>query len=203
MDSWVPGGDMEARLAQALGISVEQLRAAEESAMTGAIDQAVEEGELAPKAAERMKARLKLRDYVDPQSLIAQALDMTPEQLKAAWDEGKSPWDLMEERDLDFRSAIGKLMSAGKATLQQAVSEGVISQDQADEILRSRGRGRGPFGFASPGPRRFGRGGFFGSGRCGWGRGCAGRGYGAWGHGPWHERAYLEPDDLSAPPDVI
>lgn len=183
-----PGGDMEAKLAEALGISVEQLRAAQEKAAASSIDEAVASGELAPKQAERMLAWLKLRNYVDLPALAAQALDMTPEQLWAELESGKSPWDLLAERNLDIGTALQKLMTAGKAKLQQAVADGVITQAQADEIAKMRGPqfGPGPMG----GPFGFGPMGPLGRGRCGRGPGFRG----PWS-GPWRS----EPQ----PPEVI
>ena len=190
--------DVEAKLAEALDISVEQLRAAEESALDSAIQQAVDEGELAPKHAERMRAWLRLRTTIDPETLMAQALDMTPEELQAAWDQGKTPWDLLEEQKLSPFEAMQKLMAAGKAKLDQAVAEGTITQDQADEVLRMRGRGRGPgwMGWrAAPLFMKwgFGRRGFSRRGRHGWSRGFRG-----WWAGP-HGKAGLQ-RSMTRPP---
>jgi hypothetical protein len=194
-----PGmGDDDARLAEALGISVEQLRAAREQAIDGGIQQAVDEGELAPKQAERMRTWRKLQPYLNPQALAAQVLGMTSEQLQAALDSGKSLWDLARERQVDFASGREKFMAAGKAAVQQAVADGAISQEQADEFVKTIGqrgpggffgghRGFGPMGFFGR-RRSFGPMGFFGQGRCG---------------GLWNASWHGEPRAETTPPAVI
>ena len=83
--------EMDAELAATLGISVEELRAAQDTAVANMIEKAVAEGELAPKEAERMQTARKLRGYVDPIALMAQVLEMTPEDVKAALDAGRTP----------------------------------------------------------------------------------------------------------------
>ena len=158
--------EMDAELAAALGISVEALRAAQDTAVANMIEKAVAQGELAPKEAERMQTARKLRGYVDPISLMAQVLEMTPEDVKAALDAGQTPWDLAAEKNLDFGSAWQKLMAAGKATLDQAVADGVITREQADELFSRRG---GFFSKRGFGPGFMGRG--FGH-RHGHGGGC-------------------------------
>jgi hypothetical protein len=203
-------GEDDARLAEALGVSVERLQAAREQAFDGGIQQAVDEGELAPKQAERMRTWRKLRPYLNPQALAAQVLGMTPEQLQAALDGGKSLWDLAHERQVDFASGREKFMAAGKAAVQQAVADGVISQQQADDLVRmvgqrgpggffgghrgfgpmglfGRGLGFGPMGFFGR-HRGFGPMGFFGQGRCG---------------GPWNASWHGEPRAETTPPAVI
>lgn len=197
----------DARLAEALGISVEQLQAARDQAVDSGIQQAVDEGELAPKQAERMRTWRKLQPYLNPQALAAQVLGMTPEQLQAAMGQGNSLWDLAQERQLDFGTGREKFLAAGKAAVQQAVADGAISQQQADEFVKMvsqrhgpGGRGGfGPMGFFGSGPRfgpmgffarrhSFGPMGFSGRGRCG----------GPW-DASWHGEQHVEP----TPPTVI
>jgi polyhydroxyalkanoate synthesis regulator phasin len=178
------GPEMDEALAEALGIDVDQLQAARESAFDRLVQEAVAEGELGSRQAERMQAWRKLRPYLQPESLVARALEMTPDQLRAALDQGQSLWDLAEEHDLDFDSARDRLMAAGKEAVQQAVADGAISQDQAEEAFKLAGRGRR---FAR---RGFGPMGFGGRGRCG-----PGRGWGGWWQG--------EAEDRTTLPDVI
>lgn len=154
---------MEALLAEELNVTPDELRAAQERAFARSIERAVAEGELAPKHAERMLAFMKLRSYVSWQDLAAEVLGMTPEELEAAGDEGKTVWDLLAEQDMDPSTAWQRLMEAGKAKLQQAVADGVITQEQADELWQR--RGFGPKGFF--GHHRRGLGGF--PRRGGWG----------------------------------
>lgn len=188
--------EFESRVAAALGVSVEQLHAAKEQAIDDSLQQAVDEGELAPKQAERMRTWRRLRPYVNPPALAARVLNMTPEQLQAALDQGKSLWVLAEEQQVDFASGREKFLAAGRAALQQAVADGVISQEQADEFVKMAGQRRGPggffgggfgpMGFPGQGPgfgpmgffgrrRSFGPMAFFGRGRCGGPGNTAGR----------------------------
>ncbi len=172
--------EMNAELAAVLGISVEELRAARDTAAANMIEKAVAEGELAPKEAERMTAARKLRGYMDPRALMAQVLGMTTEEVKTALDAGKTPWDLAAEKNLDMGTAWQGLIAAGKAMLDQAVADGVITREQADELFSRRGRGF--FGKRGFGP------GFMGGG---FGRR---HGHGGCGHGD---------DFFGGPPTVI
>ena len=200
------GSDMgyETQLAEALGISVDQLRAAQDAAVDNGIKQAVDEGELAPKQAERMLTWRKLRPYLNPEVLAARVLDMTPDQMAAAMSQGKSLWDLARERRLDFGTAREKFLAAGKAAVQQAVADGAITQQEADEVAKMAGQrhgpgGFGPMGFSGRGPgfgpwgfagRRHGFGpmGFFGRGRCG---------------GSWDDSTRSAQRSESGPPAVV
>ncbi len=67
--------------------------------------------------------------------VLAEALGMTPEELQAEFDAGKSLHDILEElgiEEADFRAAI---QAARVAQVEQAVSDGELTQEQADEIL--------------------------------------------------------------------
>lgn len=201
----------EAQLAEALGITVDQLRAAQDAAVDNGIKQAVDEGELAPKQAEGMLTLRKLRPYLNPEALAARVLDMTPQQLEMAMDQGQSLWDLAQERRLDFGTAREKFLVAGKAAVQQAVADGTITQQQADEVAKMAEQrhgpggffgghgGFGPMGFFGRGPgfrpwgfagrhRGFGPMGFFGRGRCG---------------GSWDDSTRSAQRAESGPPAVI
>jgi formaldehyde-activating enzyme involved in methanogenesis len=156
----VPGGaiDEEALLAEALSITVDELRAARQEANLAAIEQAVEEGIITREQADEMLSHHKLQDYLDRDALLAEALGMTVAKLQAAYADGKTLSDLMSERGLDAATVREKLIEAFDKALAQAVEDGVITQEQADEMQNGRGLGFGwPVG---PG----GRGGFRGHG---------------------------------------
>lgn len=189
----------ESRMAAALGVSVEQLHAAKEQAFDGGIQEAVDEGELAPKQAERMRTWRRLQPYLNPPALAAQALNMTPEQLRAALDQGKSLWDLAEERQVDLASGRAKFLAAGRAAVQQAVADGAISQEQADEFARMAGRRFGPGGFFG------GRGGFGPMGFFGRRRGFGPMGFSGRGRcdGPWSAAERGPQGADPTPPAVI
>ena len=130
----VPGGaiDEEALLAKALGITTDELQAAREKANQAAIDQAVADGLITQEQADEMQARKDLVSYLDRDTLLAKALGMTAEDLKAAYADGKTLSTLMSEKGLDAVTVREKLTEAYNDALAQAVKDGVITQEQAD-----------------------------------------------------------------------
>lgn len=132
--------DEEALLADALGITVEDLQSAREKASQAAIDQAIAEGLITQEQADEMQARKNLMSYLERDTLLAKALGMTVEDLEAAYAEGKNLSTLMQEKGLDAATVREKLQTAYNEALAQAVEDGVITQEQADEM---QGRGFG------------------------------------------------------------
>ncbi len=131
------GPENDSYLAEALGISVEELQAAREKASAAAMEAAIQSGDITEEQASIMEARQALKGYIDNEALTATALGVTEEELQAAHEEGKSPRDLMGElgiSEADFQAA---METAYKAAIQQAVEDGVITQEQADLILNS------------------------------------------------------------------
>jgi hypothetical protein len=106
---------------------------------------------------------------------------MTVEELQAARDAGTSMTDILTEQGLTAAEYRTALQAAYEAAIQQAVDDGVITQEQADLVLSSGMR-------VLPGMDAFGRdGGLEGPG----GRG--GRG----GHGG--PGMFGQPDDSTNP----
>lgn len=175
----VPGGkiDENALLAEALGITVDELEVAREKANLAAIEQAVKDGIITQEQADEMLARKKLQSYLDRDVLLAKALGMTVEELKAAYAEGKTLSTLMSEKGLDAATVREKLVAAYNEALAQAVKDGVITQEQADEMQSGDGFGPG-------GPMMFG-------GPMGPGRGR--------GHGDFGGRGFGSPDTEDDP----
>ena len=166
-DRGVMGGDIDhgQRLADALGITVHELEAAQETAHEAAIAQAIEDGVITQEQADEMQAQRELHEslmaYIDRDALMAQAMGMTAEELQAAFDAGKTIPDLLVERGLDAETLHENMAAAHEAALAQAVEDGVITQEQADEMQD--GRGMMPGGRMMPsgeGRRPRGRGGF-------------------------------------------
>lgn len=163
------GIDENALLAEALDITAEELQAAREQANQAALEQAVAEGlitqERADEMAEKKQTAEALQSYLGRDVLLAQALGMTVEELQAAHDEGKSLSDLLSAQGLDAATVRERMQAAREAALAQAVEDGVITQEQADD-LAARGfdvRGPGGRGMDGPGMRGpHGRGGFEG-----------------------------------------
>jgi ribosomal protein S20 len=143
--------DENALLAEALGITVDELQAAREAANQAAIDQAVAEGLITQEQADQMQARRDLQSYLNRDVLLAKALGMTVEELQAAYADGATLSDLMSERGLEAAAVREKLLAAYDEALAQAVADGVITQEQADEMQDRRAFGFGdPSGFSDP-----------------------------------------------------
>ena len=100
-----------------------------------------------------MKAQNALRQYVDKDKLTAKVLGISVEELQAAREEGKTMETLISELGLDAATVRENMQAAYKEAVQQAVSDGVITQEQADQIL-SGGFGMRGFDFGG-GMRRF------------------------------------------------
>jgi len=142
--------DMQALLAEELGISVEELAAAQQAAREAAIQQLVDAGVLTAEQAELANAAADLRNYLDRHDLKAEALGMTPEALTEARLDGKTLAEILDDQSLSLSEYQDNLTSARQDALAQAVEDGVITQDQLDQLQDrmqgSFGRGGRPFG---------------------------------------------------------
>jgi hypothetical protein len=157
------GGVSESDLASALGITVEQLQAAEKTANDEALKQAVTAGLITQAQADQLSASgMGFRHFgefgkfassgIDYNALLAKALNITTDQLKAAQQKAffanldaavaagtltQAQADQIKGENLlynnsDFQSS---MKSAFEAAVQKAVTDGVITQAQADQIL--------------------------------------------------------------------
>ena len=122
-------------LAEALGITVEELQAAQEQAFAATVADAVTEGTISQEQADRLLAGRALRAYLDYQAILAAALDMTADELEAAFADDQSLVDLMVEKGIDSEELQASIRTGYEAAVQQAVTDGVITQEQADEVL--------------------------------------------------------------------
>lgn len=155
-------------LAEALGITVQELEDAQERAYAASVADAVAAGQITQEQADQILAAHALKNYIDRQAILAEALGMTNEELETALADGQSLVDLMVAKGIDSTTLQTNTRSAFEAAVQQAVTDGVITQAQADQILSAdnfnlfgrggfgghRGRGghggRGFFRFAPP-----------------------------------------------------
>jgi len=160
--------DFDALLAKALNITTDQLSAAREKAQQAAVDAAVANGDMTQKQADLMKAQQALRTYTDRETLTAKALGMTVDELTAARQAGKDMSTLLTEKGMTQTQFEEAYQAAYKAAVAQAVTDGVITQAQADLVL------------ANPGPM----GGFGGRGGHGGPGGPMGGGFGPGGNCP-------------------
>lgn len=127
--------DFKALLADALGITTDELASAHEQAREMALEQAIEEGIITQEQADKIEARKQLATYIDRKALLAEAMGMTAEELAAALADEGNLADLMEERGLEA-AAVFETVKVGLAdALSEAVADGVITQEQADRIL--------------------------------------------------------------------
>lgn len=128
-------GEYDVLLAEALGITVDELRDAYAAASSAALDRAVAEGLLSEDQAELMKARSALKQAIDRDELLAQALGISADELQAARDDGQKLWTLLDDLGLDSEEFRQALQAAYESAVGQAVLDGVITQDQADQFL--------------------------------------------------------------------
>jgi len=152
--------DMQALLAEALGIEVEELEAAQQAANEAAIQQLLDQGQLSEEQADLASAANRLKSYLDREAFVAEALGISVADLKAAVAEGQTLSDLLDEQGLDSATYRENLAAAEQAAIAQAVEDGVITQEQADQLQEF---GPGHFGFG-PGRHGFRGGGFFAPG---------------------------------------
>jgi hypothetical protein len=152
--------DYDALLAEALGISVVELQSAREEAQSVMLAQAVEDGLLTQEQADLILAKQALKAYLDPEALFAEALGITSEQLQGYRDEGLTLSEILSERGMTAAEVRDALDASREAAIQQAVEDGVITQEQADQIQTGGFFGGGFRGFGHRGG--FSPGGFFG-----------------------------------------
>jgi len=148
----------EELLADALDINVKELRDAQLEARTAAIEKAVEEQLITKKQADLMLSYAELKDYIDKEEILADALGISIEELQTSCEEGKTLYKLIDELDLEVAKVFESLNEGFKEAIEKAVKDGMITQEQADQILSGKWYGFGiPMNFG-------GRGGFPGWG---------------------------------------
>lgn len=137
------GIDRDGLLAEALGITVEQLRSARQKAEEAAIGLMRESGAITDEQAELLLARLKVCSYLDPETLRAEALGISVEELQAAREAGKSERDLMDELGIDRQTYRDNLRAARDRAIDRAVADGVITAEQAAALKDGGGMAAG------------------------------------------------------------
>ena len=152
--------EVRALIAAELGVTVEELEAAQTAVQEAMLAQLVEDGTITQEQLDEMLEMRALRDLAqdifsreDAQAVIAEQLGLTVEELAAARDEGTHIYDLAEEQGIDMETLMTAVSDARTAAFEQAVADGLLTQEQADLLLSQRGPHGGGFG---------GRGGGFG-----------------------------------------
>ncbi len=137
------GGERQADLAEALGITVEELEAAQQEAHAARIEQLVEDGTLTRDEANLMLAMSALKQSIDPGALMAAAVGLTPDEFAAAREDGSLRELLANTTPAELQE---KMQAAFEAALQDAVANNVITSEQESLILENMADGFG-FGF--------------------------------------------------------
>jgi hypothetical protein len=152
--------DHDAYMADALGVTVDELKAARQAARDATLDQAVAEGVITQEQADLMNANQALRQYINQQEIISEVLGIDAADLEAARQEGKSLYYLFGELGLEPAEVQAAMQAAYDDAINQAVADGVITDSQAEQLQE---RGFGGRGFGKRGFGGFhGHGGTFG-----------------------------------------
>jgi hypothetical protein len=132
-DKWGERGQGDELLAAELGISVEELEAAKETAREAALAQAIADGLITQEQADLMGAGQALREYLDHDAVLADLLGLSTEELESAKEDG-SIRDLVEASGLTQEEIMAAMQEAHETAVAQAVADGVITQEQADQL---------------------------------------------------------------------
>lgn len=161
--------EVRALIAAELGVSVEELEAARTAVQEAMLAQLVEDGIITQAQLDEMLEMRALHGLAkelfsreDAQAVIAEQLGLTVEELAAAREAGTRIPDLAEEQGIDMETLMTAVSEARAAAFEQAVADGLLTQEQADLLLSKRGpRFGGPRGHGGHGGPR---GGGFGPG---------------------------------------
>lgn len=165
-------------LAESLGVDMADVEAAIQAAQIEAINQAVANGDLTQEQADDILANMELRSVMrdifgreEAAAAVAAALGISVEELETAHEDGTRLPELAEELGVDLTDVREAVQAAHEDAVNQAVADGLITQEQADQALNHPGNGfggRGGRGGHGPGGcngrRGPGRGGFPGQG---------------------------------------
>jgi hypothetical protein len=120
-------------LAEALGITAEELQAARQKVYADRLRQAVEDGTLTQDQANTLLAMQALKGYLDHGAIMAQALGLSLEEFDAANEDGTALRDLLA--DITPADLQERMQSAVEDAVQQAVEDNVITAEQAALVL--------------------------------------------------------------------
>ncbi len=111
---------------------------------------AVANGDITQEQLDLMSVNQALRDYINPQTLQVEALGITEDEFKAYRDAGTSWEDILSAVGMTEDEYKEALKVAYEAVIAQAVSDGVITQEQADLYLANYDSGMGMPGMGGP-----------------------------------------------------
>jgi hypothetical protein len=146
----IESGETLESLAEANGVSLEELRQVMDDLFDEGLAEAVEEGRLTQeqanqiledRAAKRAVAEVFDRDVLH--EAVAEALGLTVDEFEAAMASGERISTLAENADITLEE-LGDIMQVYKEeALAQALAAGQITQDQANEMLERMESGGG------------------------------------------------------------
>lgn len=155
VEQGAPRGNFLQRVAERLGITLEQLQSAIQSTALDAVDEAEAEGRITPeqadKARERIESGQNLRGFFERRherrehrrdlvhkgivESAAEAMGMTFEALKTELQAGDSIADVAAERGVSIDVVKDAITADAEARLDDAVANGRITQERAAELL--------------------------------------------------------------------
>ena len=142
-------------LVEAAGMTMEEFKAEMETIKADALQAAVAEGLITEEQAEALANREGKRGRrgggrgnglgniigaEEAMAIVADALDISVEELQEAREAGTRLPELIEELGLDEEAVKAEIQAAKEAAIQQAVEDGTITQEEADELLNGEGR---------------------------------------------------------------
>lgn len=153
--------DFVAKLAANLGIDQNELTTAIDTTRQQMLDEAVQEGKItqeqADKIAERKdsgfcgfgfndgrmgnKGKMGIEGRLGGRNLdgMAEILGITSEELQAELESGKNMQDILTEHGLTMEELRQKMQEQREAQITQDVTDGKITQEQADKMLQNKG----------------------------------------------------------------
>lgn len=134
--------DMDTHLAEALGISTDELSEARDAAKNAELEQALADGKITEEQVAMMEARQALQNYIEKDEMVAKALGITVEELEAAQEDGIRLPDLMEDLGIEQEDFEANMKAIYEEILQQAIDDDIITQEQADQLLEEGFSGR-------------------------------------------------------------
>ena len=152
------GGDRQESLASALGITVEELEAAQLKAHTARLESAVAAGRITQEQADLRLAQMRVAQSFDKEAALAKAFGVTGAELDKARSEGTLQ-DLAQEKDITAETLRDAMATAWTDAVDAAVKAGTITQAQADTLKESGAMGGCGGGMRGLGGAGFGRGG--------------------------------------------
>ena len=148
-------GNFLARVAEKLGITVEQLQQAMQAAANDAVDEALANGQITQEQADKARERIASgkgprgpgehrqdrrehrRDLVRKGIIesSAMALNMTVDELKVELQSGDSIADVSAEQGVSLDIVKAQITSDAQAKLDEAVASGKVTKERADQAM--------------------------------------------------------------------